>query len=967
MLRVPEAMLMAYIPKVFDQPGAGFVLLPRGIKFPPIEEGWQLPEKAHAFQEATAHKGNVGILAGNGYIGLDQDNPAAFTGLELPASTTWETRPGRLGMWFKVSDDVAEALPRIGKKPDQAQLKLFKDGRPAGEIKLQRSYQVTPPSWKTLEDGTRADYKLIDASPPATIELSKLLADLQAIGITFSSKLEQNTEKLENMGREARKVRAETDEAKARRYALAALRDEVRKIESAPEGDRNSQLNRSAYSLGQFLAIGVLEEGEVILGLSEAASRAGLDSEEVRATIMSGLDAGRQKPRKIPKKAIAELARDSPEGCDSAPKESMATRLAALARKNCLELWHTPDETGYITLLIDGHREYKKINSKSIKAWLSKLGSEFLQATPSGQAINAVVALLEGIALYDGDEYELFVRKAEHNGKVYVDIGDGSWRVIEISKDGWQIIEDSPVRFYRPNSLLPLPIPEAGGDIRDFQRIVNIAEGDEDSWILFTAWLSQAFWCHGPYTHLHVRGPQGSAKSGLAENTKAIIDPSRAPKRHLPRSARELMMGCQNEAVPSFDNVSSISEEIADTLCIISTGGSSAARALYTNDEESIIFAKCPVIMNGIADPSQRGDLLDRLIVLDLNQIPESERISEKAMRERIAEYGPKLLGVILDATVTGLLNIDGVNISNSPRMADFVQWAVACSPSLGWDPETFITIYNESRQEIQQEMAETNRLMRAITRLANGVGVWTGSSTQLLDVLNFQESIQPGIEPDDWPRSAKTVGTDVRRLVQPALSQGVIIRFFRSHGKNKIEIRKSSEISPEEGVCGVGSQNSPTPKTPSKTDIKGGCGVGGVSGVCSFLKVHEYRKGRDDIENIGEQEKKERNREAHTPPTPNLQIAISQNPTYTHLHPPTPERLDILVLGEIKQFVGVDMADYGPYRPEDVATLPARNARNLAAKNLARIISEAGGIGPHPRRDAPTPVSQDEAVEAGA
>ena len=52
-------------------------------------------------------------------------------------------------------------------------------------------------------------------------------------------------------------------------------------------------------------------------------------------------------------------------------------------------------------------------------------------------------------------------------------------------------------------------------------------------------------------------------------------------------------------------------------------------------------------------------------------------------------------------------------------------------------------------------------------------------------------------------------------------------------------------------------------------------------------------------------------------------------------------------------------MVTYGPYRPEEVASIPAINARNLAAKNLVRIISEAGGIGPHPRRD--------EAVEAGA
>ena len=86
---------MADIPEVFNQPGTGFVLLPNGIKFPPLYEGWQLPENARAYAQAQDHKGNVGVLAGNGFIGLDKDDPAAFEGLELPTTTTWETRPGR--------------------------------------------------------------------------------------------------------------------------------------------------------------------------------------------------------------------------------------------------------------------------------------------------------------------------------------------------------------------------------------------------------------------------------------------------------------------------------------------------------------------------------------------------------------------------------------------------------------------------------------------------------------------------------------------------------------------------------------------------------------------------------------------------------------------------------------------------------------------------------------------------------
>ncbi len=350
---------MVEVPEVFDQPGAAFALLPVGVKFPPIEDGWQMPEKAHTFHEATAHRGNVGILAGKGYFGLDQDEPAAFTGLELPASTTWETRPGRLGMWFKVSDNIAEALAGIGKKADQAQLKLHKDGLPVGEVKLQRTYQVIPPSHKFIDPKTgnsaspgtpgaeRVDYRLLDSSPPATITLADLLQGLQAIGITFSSKLEQNAAKLESNRREARQKRAEPEEARVRRYAEAALRDEVLAVAGSITGSRNEQLNRSAFALGQFISAGALSEAEVTRELSRAASNAGLERDEIDRTIRSGLESGARHPREIPdpeetgpKVSGAHSQSCQDAGTEPATDGGNAKRLIRLHRNN-IKYCHT--------------------------------------------------------------------------------------------------------------------------------------------------------------------------------------------------------------------------------------------------------------------------------------------------------------------------------------------------------------------------------------------------------------------------------------------------------------------------------------------------------------------------------------------------------------------------------------------------------------------------------------------------
>jgi putative DNA primase/helicase len=317
---------MAEVPDVFDQPGAAFVLLPAGIKFPPIEKGWQ--KNPHTFAEATAHNGNVGIIAGGGFIGLDKDAPDAFNGLDLPATTTWETRPGRLGLWFKCSDSIADALATIGKKPDQAQLKLYKAGKSCGEIKLERTYQVIPPSHKFIDPitggdappgkGDRVDYKLLNSRSPADITLAKLLTDLQAIGITFSSKLDTNAAKLEALVKKAHQTRVASDESRNRRYAEAALRSEVLLMASTPQSDRNNQLNRSAFLMGQFVAAKVLSKEEIISELSKAAKNVGLDPVETQKTIESGLKAGRQHPREILERPQVN-ARNSPSTVATCP------------------------------------------------------------------------------------------------------------------------------------------------------------------------------------------------------------------------------------------------------------------------------------------------------------------------------------------------------------------------------------------------------------------------------------------------------------------------------------------------------------------------------------------------------------------------------------------------------------------------------------------------------------------------
>lgn len=80
-------------------------------------------------------------------------------------------------------------------------------------------------------------------------------------------------------------------------WSEAALVSEVANVRAAPEGMRNVVLNTAAFKLGQLMDVLELSSQRIEQELYRAASAAGLGDVEIKATIGSGLEAGRRNPR----------------------------------------------------------------------------------------------------------------------------------------------------------------------------------------------------------------------------------------------------------------------------------------------------------------------------------------------------------------------------------------------------------------------------------------------------------------------------------------------------------------------------------------------------------------------------------------------------------------------------------------------------------------------------------------------
>jgi len=73
--------------------------------------------------------------------------------------------------------------------------------------------------------------------------------------------------------------------------------------------------------------------------------------------------------------------------------------------------------------------------------------------------------------------------------KIYIDLCDDRWRVVEITADGWKVLDDSPVVFIRNRGMASLCEPDQESDISQLWNYLNI---DESHRPLVTAFLVTA-------------------------------------------------------------------------------------------------------------------------------------------------------------------------------------------------------------------------------------------------------------------------------------------------------------------------------------------------------------------------------------------------------------------------------------------------------------------------------------------
>jgi hypothetical protein len=526
--------------------------------------------------------------------------------------------------------------------------------------------------------------------------------------------------------------------------------------------------------------------------ISDPDERAGAAVRAVRDMVTAGADeaalasarAYALRTKLLPARTFDQVARDAQRDLTqeqgSPETANQATALVELARQH-YRMVRSEDGKAYAVELAGPNVAISLGRSGQFSSHLVRLYLEESGQAPSDQAERMAVKILRAY-LAEQEPETVHLRYAQHESTIVQDLATADGRCVIVEASGWRIENRSPVLFRRGVGS-PLPDPVRGDDgLKQLSGLVNV---NETQFRLGVAWLVAALIPGVPHPILVPRGEQGSAKTTLARIFQRLIDPSGLEPGSLPGDERDFAVRMNAAYVQAFDNASIIPPWESDALCRATTGGTYAARALYSDDDLSILqYLRC-IILTTIDAGALNGDLIERMLPLDLDQIKAGNRKVERTaigdsaddkpgLFDELDRARPAIMASLLDLLAAVLKHITEVELTDLPRMADFGKILAALDKAQGW--KTF-DLYTELVDNETGALVEGSPFAARLVEYMYNREQWSGTATALRDVLTamLPDKDHP---PKGWPADATRAGGLLKRMAPSLRVHGIEIEY---------------------------------------------------------------------------------------------------------------------------------------------------------------------------------------------
>ncbi|MBE9604721.1 hypothetical protein IAI18_07575 [Acetobacteraceae bacterium H6797] len=462
--------------------------------------------------------------------------------------------------------------------------------------------------------------------------------------------------------------------------------------------------------------------------------------------------------------------------------------------------WRDTAGAAYATIVFDGTTRRYAVRGREFRNLVrliygdaypvpsSKPGGAMRPGAIPDQALNEALGSFEAMALR-GEVRKPRVRLCwGESGTVYLDLGGDDWKAVKVTASAWTVVGHADVPLIRPSSMGPLPVPmrqERGAVLAAMVELLNLRPPQEgqpnDDLRMVVFWLLACLYPEGPYPLLALDGEQGSGKTTTSKMLRRLVDPSIADARAMSRDERDLVVAARGSRVLAFDNLSSLSPEMADALCRIATGGGFSGRSLYSNDEEYVLEVCNPVLLNGIPSMMSRPDLADRSLPVTLPPIPDDRRKPEEEVWKAFEAARPAILGMLLDGVVEVLRRLPGLTIARLPRMADFARLCAAAAPAFGWEADDVLATLGRSRKAVEAAVIDGDEFIQALLGMIEGGKRWTGTASELLERLGSQVPLATSKQ-RSWPANATALSKKLKRIM-PVLRRNGLNVVMPTHG----------------------------------------------------------------------------------------------------------------------------------------------------------------------------------------
>ena len=393
---------------------------------------------------------------------------------------------------------------------------------------------------------------------------------------------------------------------------------------------------------------------------------------------------------------------------------------------------------------------------------------------------------------------------------IVLDLGTPDARVVEVTGDGWRVVDAGPVHpyFRVPVESRPLPEPTRGGSLTPLADLLGVAS-DSRLFRVVVGWLVTAL-LHpeDDVPTLWWTGPQGAGKTTRSALVTSVLDPrsTRAGRPgkggQLGRSTEDILVAAAARFIVTYDNLTTISTRQSDVLCGLVTGTSNEGRERFTDDQAAVIDVQRAMSITGRRLPLGVGtDLLDRLAVLDLERMGGADRRTSAALWAAFAEHHPAILGALLDLAVAVLTHRPAVEAQGAPlpRMSTHglvlrtLDRITADQPDGGGYFHAYVTTVRLAKGQ----RASGDPLIAAVLDLLERHGrTWTGTAGDLLDAL-----ARPADRDVPWPGNGRVLSQRLAESPDVLTAAGIRVRQVKSGSVRRLELTAADpDDSPTDG-----------------------------------------------------------------------------------------------------------------------------------------------------------------------